>query len=127
MISQAPILPAGTPYSILDYGVTALVLIVLGVVLYFVFRSMRQILTDHAKAMGSLAETMVLMKESILTLVVDTRHLHSSVATLERYYEGDRVARLDQLEEASRRHAAEHEHRREASEHVADKEGKDHV
>lgn len=118
LAQSQPLLPSQTPYTILDYGVTAIVLIVLGIVLFFVFRSMRQILGDHVRAMQALAETMVLMKESVLTLVVDTRHLHASVSSLERLYETDRIGRIEQLEKATERHGAEHNHREEATEHV---------
>lgn len=118
LLAQTQLFPSQTPYSILDYGVTAIVLVVLGIVLYFVFRSMRQILADHVKAMQALAETMVLMKESVLTLVVDTRHLHTSVSSLERLYEQDRIGRIEQLEKATARHEAEHDHREEATDHV---------
>lgn len=83
MIAQQ-ILPSSTPYTILDYGVTAMVLVVMGIVLWFTFRTMAKVLEDHAAAMAELTVNIRMMKEELLTLVVDTRHLHESVTELER-------------------------------------------
>jgi hypothetical protein len=52
------ILPSSTPYSFLDYGVTAIVLVVLGVVLWYVFKIQRQSLSDVAEATKSVASAL---------------------------------------------------------------------
>lgn len=77
MIAQVgqQVLPSQTPYTVLDYGVTALVLIVMGIVLWFVFKTQARILKDHADAMADLANDLRIMKEELLTLVLETRHL----------------------------------------------------
>lgn len=103
MIAQQ-VLPSQVPYTVLDYGVTVMVLVVLGITLWFVFRTQRQILSDHAEAMGHLAESMRVMKEELMTLVVDTRHLHASVTDMQRDIEWERAMGIGRREGETQRH-----------------------
>jgi cbb3-type cytochrome oxidase subunit 3 len=102
MISQQ-VLPSQVPYTILDYGVTALVLIVLGAVLWYVFRTQRQILADHAEAMAKLADSMRLIKEELMTAVTETRHIHDETLRDAELVEARHAKRQAEHEEISRR------------------------
>lgn len=111
-------LPSQAPYTLLDYGTTVMTLIVLGIVLWFVFRTLRQILNDHAQAMTSLVEAVRIMKEELFTLVTDVRHVHETLLAQQRTDEIERAVKLSKEYEELRRYVKEEDHRTEATRHV---------
>lgn len=119
MIAQE-LLPSSTPYSILDYGVTAIVLIVLGIVLWFTFKTLTRILADHDRSLIDLADSMRIMKEEMFKLVIEARHNNETAHSTRRALELEQAVEQGRREEAASRHRDERDHRLEAARHHLD-------
>src|SRR4051812_28149050 len=112
MIAQE-LLPSQAPYTILDYGVSAIVLIVMGIVLWFTFKTLAKIAADHDQAMKSLVETMRVMQEHLLSLLVEARYSNQTSQDVKQALEMEQAAEHGRREESSFRHREERDHRNE--------------